>query len=497
MPKFKDNTGTIITANEPGFATAGPGWTQIGTLPSSQSTMVTPPVTVVDPSSGSSVVPDLRTQLSNAGFGSTQLQDDISRIEDLRKQREATLRADTEAEIGRIDRSGKSAIGASKFSNAIQGGTGSGLGADTPLGGMVALQTEAINRSIKDAEKELNNALLNNDDAAYTRAKDARQKFQDNLFKLQEFEQNERIAQLTGKKLEAETAKLNKDLTDTEDTTDDIQEFQFAVDNGYKGSFVQYMNEKEGRTGETGVNFDKLPSSYQEWSLAGKPNTYESWLKVNNKDPKTTTDITEFEYARDNGYFGGDFLEWQTRKKNEEDMLAGLTTPQRQEYNRILDNMSQDKQILYFNDTKNAYDRIVEARQLATDNPSAKGVADLTMLRAFAKLTDPTSSVREEEFESMESAQSALARYGVKLTNQMITGERLTDTARNNFLEQSKRLYETHQKTYLDRLNLYQTQADTFGIPRSMIFSGSQNELIEPSTSETNSWKDLDWSTAM
>lgn len=62
----------------------------------------------------------------------------------------------------------------------------------------------------------------------------------------------------------------------TAQPTASIQEYEFAVKNGYKGSFSDYQTEDANRKAvAAGAG---QPSSYKEWELAGKPGTYQDWV---------------------------------------------------------------------------------------------------------------------------------------------------------------------------------------------------------------------------
>lgn len=64
--------------------------------------------------------------------------------------------------------------------------------------------------------------------------------------------------------------------TSTAQPTASIQEYQFAVQNGYKGSFSDYQTEDANRKAvAAGAG---QPSSYKEWELAGRPGTYQDWV---------------------------------------------------------------------------------------------------------------------------------------------------------------------------------------------------------------------------
>lgn len=131
--------------------------------------------------------------------------------------------------------------------------------------------------------------------------------------------------------------------------------------------------------------------------------------------------------------------------------------------NQLTDNIRQDNDIKYFQDVRNAYQRIQ-----TTDK---SGVGDLTLLRLYAKITDPTTGVREEEFKSMESAQGALARLGINLTKGQLNGERLTDSARQQFMDAAQKLYQKALGNYEQKYQLYTNQAIAANIDPSLVLT--------------------------
>ena len=97
-----------------------------------------------------------------------------------------------------------------------------------------------------------------------------------------------------------------------------------------------------------------------------------------------------------------------------------------------------------FRDVNSAYGRVLEAAQ----NPSAAG--DVALIFAYMKMLDPGSVVREGEFATAEQAQGVPSQI-VNLYNRAISGERLPDTVRMDFLSQARNLYQNasaqHGKT--------------------------------------------------
>ncbi len=81
------------------------------------------------------------------------------------------------------------------------------------------------------------------------------------------------------------------------------------------------------------------------------------------------------------------------------------------------------------------------------DNSAA---GDLSMIFAFMKMLDPTSVVREQEFANAQNAAGVPDRIRNQY-NKIISGERLNETQRKDFLNQANNLYKT-RKTRNDQL---------------------------------------------
>lgn len=82
--------------------------------------------------------------------------------------------------------------------------------------------------------------------------------------------------------------------------TSSIQEYEYAKSQGYKGTFTEYQNEDANRKmsiASAGAVTQGAPTSYKEWELAGKPGTYEQWLKDANVKAPTVAQQTVAEYA--------------------------------------------------------------------------------------------------------------------------------------------------------------------------------------------------------
>jgi hypothetical protein len=125
--------------------------------------------------------------------------------------------------------------------------------------------------------------------------------------------------------------------------------------------------------------------------------------------------------------------------------------------NEVKSSARQDSNIKDFASTRTAFET---ARSNATKNT---GAGDIVLMRMIAKITDPDTGVREEEFRTFASAQSILSQYGIKLTKQMWAGDRLTPEGRQALLGVAQERYDQALRAYDDSYNFYLEQVGGYG----------------------------------
>jgi hypothetical protein len=94
--------------------------------------------------------------------------------------------------------------------------------------------------------------------------------------------------------------------------------------------------------------------------------------------------------------------------------------------------------------------RVVQDAHEKIKNVASTGAGDMSLLYSFIKLLDPGSVVRESEF----AAAAASGSFGERVQGAMqrvLTGQRLSDNLRNDFIREADNLY-TSQKRGTDRL---------------------------------------------
>lgn len=197
--------------------------------------------------------------------------------------------------------------------------------------------------------------------------------------------------------------------------------------------------------------------------------------------------IGEYQYyvqqEKDAGRTPVSFNEYQTmdanrKAKAEQQTIgpSGLTPQQFSVFNALQDNARQDKDIALFTDVRDGY---AMGRSAAQD-PN-HGVGDLLLLRSLAKVTDPTTGIREEEYKSFQAAQGALDRIGVTLTEKMWNGTQLTEEARKAFMSQLQKKYDEKKRAYESSAERVRKAGERFGLPNDVV------EQIVPSyTAQTS-----------
>lgn len=137
--------------------------------------------------------------------------------------------------------------------------------------------------------------------------------------------------------------------------------------------------------------------------------------------------------------------------------LGGLSNQQFQRLNTIADNARQDGNIKDFPAIRASYET---ARSAAQKND---GTGDVVLMRMIAKITDPTTGVRDQEFETFAGAQSTLANFGIKLTTKMWSGDRLNDYGRKSLFQQAQDIYDQRKAAYDNSYEYFKKQAEKTG----------------------------------
>lgn len=110
-----------------------------------------------------------------------------------------------------------------------------------------------------------------------------------------------------------------------------------------------------------------------------------------------------------------------------------------------------------FNEVRAAYD------QISTSLKSASPAGDLAAATKFMKILDPGSVVRESELGMAMAATGALDRV-TNYAQMMISGQKLTQSQRQDFGDLARKLYEAAEGRYNASANEYRTTATDYGL---------------------------------
>lgn len=121
-----------------------------------------------------------------------------------------------------------------------------------------------------------------------------------------------------------------------------------------------------------------------------------------------------------------------------------------------------------FFEVRDAYNRVEQSARA----PSAAG--DLALIFNYMKMLDPGSVVREGEFATAQNSAGVPERVRAWY-NRMISGERLTDEVRSDFVGQARGLYRTQADQYRGLQQQYRGISERSGAdPRNTILDYSR-----------------------
>jgi hypothetical protein len=110
---------------------------------------------------------------------------------------------------------------------------------------------------------------------------------------------------------------------------------------------------------------------------------------------------------------------------------------------------------------KNTQGVAESAKKILSTGESGPG--DVSMIFAFMKMVDPTSTVREGEFATAEQAGGVPARL-VSTYNKLLTGERLSPDVRRQFKEEARTLLRAQVDRFEETAKPYRRLAESRGI---------------------------------
>lgn len=113
-----------------------------------------------------------------------------------------------------------------------------------------------------------------------------------------------------------------------------------------------------------------------------------------------------------------------------------------------------------FSEQSQAFGRIVAS----AENPSAAG--DIALIFNYMKLLDPGSVVREGEFATAQNA-GGVDDQVINIYNRLLTGERLNDEQRADFVNRAGGIYDNASQVYSGIEDQFRAIAETRGYPVS------------------------------
>lgn len=99
-------------------------------------------------------------------------------------------------------------------------------------------------------------------------------------------------------------------------------------------------------------------------------------------------------------------------------------------------------------------------------NPSAAG--DISLITAYMKMLDPTSSVKEGEFNTAQYAASVPQRL-MGAYNKILSGQRLTEDQRADFIGQAKNIFNSRQTQYKSSREKYRQLATKTDVDPTLV----------------------------
>jgi hypothetical protein len=123
-------------------------------------------------------------------------------------------------------------------------------------------------------------------------------------------------------------------------------------------------------------------------------------------------------------------------------------------------------------DVKQAYE--------AMSSAGNDGAGDVTLMRLFAKITDPTTGVREEEYRTMQGAGGVMNTMNVFLSGGWAKGQRLDPTTRAAFLRIAQQILKNREKAVSEVKTRYGKRAAAFGVDPTLIFDEDAVPQTQP-----------------
>lgn len=133
-----------------------------------------------------------------------------------------------------------------------------------------------------------------------------------------------------------------------------------------------------------------------------------------------------------------------------------------------------------FIQVRDSYGRIKESAK----NPSPAG--DLALIFNYMKMLDPGSTVREGEFATAQNSAGIPERVRA-MYNRSISGERLSDKTRDDFVGRSEALYKRQAYTHKKLESQFKSLAKQYGLQQERVVPDYTSDIETPANSPTGS----------
>lgn len=141
---------------------------------------------------------------------------------------------------------------------------------------------------------------------------------------------------------------------------------------------------------------------------------------------------------------------------------GGYTPRQIQAIGSITDNVRMDPDIKDFVTIRDNFDRMQKMAKLDS------GQGDLSIIFAYMKVLDPTSVVREQEYNNAAEAIGKIPQLA-NIPRQWKSGQKLTPAGRQGFLNAARELYKSKEGQYRRAVQMWEGQAAAAGIPKELV----------------------------
>lgn len=227
-----------------------------------------------------------------------------------------------------------------------------------------------------------------------------------------------------------------------------------------------------------GVTLSALKSAYEEQRLAKEKEQAE----IQNKEASITDlygagAIGEYNFAKANGYTGT-FTEYQNEDANRKAKATGTGLTPYQQF-QATQSVAKDNQMR----TENAREM---ARQAALIEQSYQNIAKggdrslntQAIITSFNKILDPTSVVRESEYDRTAQGQSLLAQLQGKYDNIVAGGAGVTEATLKEASDIAKRYLEGAKTSIAAQNKRAEDMARAFGLNPDFVTNTYQDESL-------------------